>query len=77
MSTVTIPKIEYKTLVRRQARVERDLDILKKLVQSEIREEQILPSVLKRWERISRDLDRGKGRSFSSAKAMKKWLKDL
>lgn len=77
MNTITIPKKDYTTLVRRQQKVERELDVLKKIVQHEIREEQIHPSIAKRWERISSDLDRDKGRSFSSVKEMKKWLKQL
>jgi len=77
MITVTIPKKEYRNLIRRQERVEEELDILKKVVRREIQEQQIVPSVLKRWERISHDLDRGKGRSFSSAREMERWLKHL
>jgi len=73
----TITQKEYKNIILRQEKIEGDLDILKKIVQAEIREEQIRPAVLKRWERISDDLDAGKGRSFHSAKEMKKWLKNV
>jgi len=73
----TITEREYKNLVQRQAKVEGDLNILKKIVLLEAEEENIRPVVLRRWEKISRDLDRGRGRSFDSAKEVKKWLKHL
>ena len=75
MSTIT--QKEFKHLVRRQGRVEQELEILKKIVRQEVDETQIRPLVLKRWERISRDLDLGKGRAFDSALAMRSWLKRL
>lgn len=77
MNTVTIPQKEYRMLMQRQEKVERELDLLKKIIRKEMQEEQIRPSILKRWEGISRDLDHGKGHSFSGAKEMRKWLKNL
>ncbi|MBI2121947.1 MAG: hypothetical protein HYT98_02385 [Candidatus Sungbacteria bacterium] len=65
MNTVTIPKKEYYTLVSRQEKMEEELDILKTMVRAEIDEGYIRPTILRRWERISRDLDRGKGRVFN------------
>ena len=73
----TITSQEYKYLVRRQERMERELGVLREVVKQEVEERHIRPSVLKRWERISRDLDKGKGRSFSSLKEMNRWLKNL
>ena len=72
----SITQIEYKKLVQRQERVEKELYTLKEAVRREI-EEPINPSMTRRWERISRDLDDGKGRTFSSVKKMDEWLKDL
>lgn len=77
MNTITIPKKEYKNLVRRQATIEKEVDTLKQIVMAEIREERIKPSVLKRWDRISRDMDKGKGYSFSSPQEAVAWLKKL
>jgi len=37
----------------------------------------INPSLLKRYEKISLDLDKGKGKKFSSFSSFKKYLKDL
>ena len=72
----TITQTEYKKLVQRQDRVEKELHTLKEVVRKET-EEYINPLATKRWERISRDLDNGKGRTFSSIKKMNQWLKNL
>ena len=76
MPTIAIAPKEYKGLVKRQEKVEAELDILKRIILLD--EEKLLrPSVLKRWERISGDLDRGKGRVFDSVAEMRNWLKNL
>ena len=67
----------YKHLIQRQARVEREVEILRQLVERQADEANVRPAVLKRWERISQDLDRGKGRRFTSARAARAWLKRL
>jgi len=76
MTTVTIPKSEYMNLVQRQRRIEKKLDFLEKVV-IEDDERYIRPSVLKRWDRISKDLDKGKGTRFLSVKEAKKFLDKL
>ena len=77
MNTVAISKKEYKTLLQRQRKVEEELDIVKSLLKQEIEEEQIQSTVLKRWERISHDLDRGQKHIFSSTKSVLAYLKHL
>lgn len=72
-----ITQKEYKNLLQRQERVEREVNRLKAIVRTEDVEAHIKPEVLKRWERISRDIDSGKGRVFSSVDEMRKWLKKL
>ena len=77
MAIATITKKEYEVLLKRQEKVEEELGIMKKALWIVSDEEKIRPSILKRWEKISRGLDRGEGRSFASAKEIKKWLKSL
>lgn len=77
MNTVTIPKKEYKSMIQRQQKLEREMSAVKSLLRQEIGEEQIKPSVLKRWERISHEMDRGKGYFFSSPKEALSWLKKI
>lgn len=76
MTTITIPKKEYQNIIQRQSFIEKEMAFLRKTL-FELDEVNIKPSVLRRWERISRELDRGQGRSFSSFKGMKEWLKRL
>lgn len=76
MVTVTISKKEYDTIILKQSLIENELAFLKKRL-FELDEINIRPSVLRRWEHISRKLDKGNGRSFSSFKEMREWLKNL
>lgn len=75
MNVITLPKKEYQNLIRRQSQIEKELTILRKIVQAEVSEERIRPAALKRWDRISRDLDQGRGRTFTSVREMKLWLR--
>lgn len=68
---------EIKTIFSRQEKMEKELGTLKEVVRIALIEEQVRPSVLKRWERISLDLDNGRGRVFASAREMGKWLKTI
>lgn len=77
MPTTTITQKEFRDLLKRQEKVERALDILKQIVKMESEEQRIHPSILRRWERISREMDRDKGRAFYSMARMKQWLKNL
>jgi hypothetical protein len=76
MTTVTLPIKIYQTLLKRQEKVEEELGAIRKIIRSEW-DGLIRPQALKRWERISRDLDKGSGRSFTSLAEMKKWLRKL
>ncbi|MDP3052757.1 MAG: hypothetical protein Q8N22_02245 [bacterium] len=76
MVTITIPKKEYQNIIQRQSLLEKEMGFLRKTL-FELDEINIKPSVLRRWERISRELDRGHGRSFSSFSEMKGWLRNL
>ncbi len=77
MNIITIPKKTYQNLIRRQSQIEKELTILRKIVRAEVVEERVRPAIIKRWDRISRDLDQGKGRSFTSLREMDAWLRKL
>lgn len=68
---------EYKELFRRQNKLEDAFEALRKVVDSEFDEDRIRSSALKKWERISRDMDKGKGKFFNSPEEAKKWLKNF
>ncbi|MBI4159732.1 hypothetical protein HY504_01065 [Candidatus Wolfebacteria bacterium] len=76
MATITIPKKQYRNILDRQLLIEKEMAFLKKNILA-FDEANIRSSVLSRWEHISRKLDRGEGRSFSSLKEMRGWLKSL
>lgn len=76
MQTTTITKTEYKKIVKNQELLQVQLNNLQKIVFEEVREE-VRPSVIKRWEKRSRDIDQGKGISFKNFSAFKSYLKEL
>lgn len=64
---------QLNSLFRRQEKMEKELALLKKTVLTDD-DRYIRPEILKKWERISHDMDKQKGRSFASVSAMRKWL---
>lgn len=77
MDTITLPRQTYKTLLKRQERTEKELETIKDLIKTHVEDLSIRPAALKRWERISGNIDRGRGRSFTSVEKMRKWLARL
>jgi len=68
-------KQEIKEILRRQDKLEEAFEALKKIVDSEYDEDRIKPSALKKWDKISRDMDNGKGTFFNSPEEARKWLR--
>ncbi len=73
MTTITIPIKEYKQSIQMQKSILSRLNLLQKVV-FESSKDEIDSSVLKRYEKISTDLDNGKGKKFSSFSSFKKYL---
>ncbi|OGZ44044.1 MAG: hypothetical protein A3J55_01280 [Candidatus Ryanbacteria bacterium RIFCSPHIGHO2_02_FULL_45_17b] len=67
---------QLNSLFHRQEKVEKELDLLKKVVLMDD-ERFIRSDILKKWERVSHNLDKKEGRSFTSIAEMKKWLTNL
>jgi hypothetical protein len=76
MTTITIPKKEYQDVIRGQRDILSRLDFLQKVVIETSRDE-IDPRVILRLEKISSNLDKGKGKRFSSITSFKNYLKKL
>lgn len=76
MTTATLQK-EYQNLIKRQKRIEKDFEVLKRFVFTEIDEAHIQPTMLQRWDKISHNLDLQKGHFFASRKEVKQWLDNL
>ena len=76
MNTVTLPKNEYMQILETQEKLKEDLARLENAV-SFIAQDEVSPTYLKRLEKISRGLDVGKGKRFSSVSAVRKYFKSL
>lgn len=76
MNTITIPIKEYKQSIQMQKSILSRLDHLQKVI-FESSKDEINPSLMKRLEKISLNLDTGKGRRFSSSSSFKDYLRDL
>lgn len=63
-------------IFKRQDMLDKKLDVLMRQIFSSD-ESNIRPEILRRWDKISRDLDHGKGRKFSSVKEVKEWFKNI
>jgi hypothetical protein len=76
MTTITIPIKEYKQSIQMQKNILSRLDLLQKVI-FESSKDEVNPSVMKRLERISFDLDNNKGKKFSSISSFKNYLRNL
>lgn len=66
---------EYKEILRRQDKLEEAFEAIKNIVDGAFDDARIKPSALKKWEKISREMDNGKGLFFNSPEEARKWLK--
>ena len=73
----TITQKEYKEIIYRQDKLEKAFKAIRQIVDSEFDDDRIKPSALRKWEKISRELDNGKGHFFNSQEDARKWLKTL
>jgi hypothetical protein len=76
MTTITIPIKEYKQSIQIQKSILSRLDLLQKAVFENSKDE-ISPSVIKHFEKISLDLDNNKGKNFNSISSFKNYLRNL
>lgn len=76
MNSKTITQTEYKKLLEDQKELRSNVGELKKII-LEVASEELKPSVIKRLERRSRDIDRGKGKRFNNLTSLKSYLARL
>ena len=74
--TATITKTEYKKILKNQDELSSRLNDLQRVV-LEIAQEEVRPSVLRRWEKRMLDADQGKGRRFNNLSSFQKYLRAL
>ena len=76
MTTAILQK-EHQNLIKRQRKIEKDFEVLKTLVFTEVDEANIQPVAFKKWDKISHDLDQKKGYFFISRKELRQWFKSI
>lgn len=76
MNTITLPKIEYRKILRNQSDFTKELHQLKSVVKIALADE-VTDRVKARLEKQSKIMDRGGGRRFKSMREFSKYLKDL
>lgn len=76
MNTITIPKNTYEKIIETQKKLLFQVDILQKYILEANKEELGLP-VIRRLEKISRNIDNGKGKRFRSASSVAAYLNTL
>ncbi len=76
MTTITIPKSEYTKIIKTQNELKKRVDFLQKKFEEEILDE-VTPNYVRKLERISAGMNKGKGVKFSSASDMRKYLDNL
>ncbi len=79
MSTETISKTEYNSLLRDHQKLVTKVSLLESLVGDLVQDEgeEVNPIYLKKWEKINKEMDKGKGRRFKTVASFKKYLKNL
>ena len=76
MTTITIPKTEYKEIIKTQEKLSQKLDLIQRMIIELIRDE-INSQYSKKINRLSQEIDQGKGIKFSNLREMKKYLNSL
>lgn len=77
MNTITIPKNEYKKMLKKQVELQSQITDLRDFIIETIKKEELKPFAIKRIEKISRSIDKGSGKKFNSIGSLKSYLKCL
>lgn len=77
MSTIIIPKSEYKKILRKQVNLQTQIADLKNFVIKEIKIDELNSSVIKQMGKISKSIDKGNGKFFNSITSLRSYLKNL
>lgn len=76
MQLVAIPKNEYRKILQNQEELRSEVSALRQIVAEEFSEE-LRPSIKRRLERISKEMDQGRGHRFKSVAEFKKFMHEL
>jgi len=73
MNTVTLPKTEYKKIVDTQKKLRSQIISLREFVIEQTRDE-LKPSIIKKLQKLSADIDKGEGKHFRSLSSFKTYF---
>jgi len=77
MNTMTIPKTEYRDIIKRQEIIEHQVNILRAIVSRELLENHISDAYKKKLDILSKDIQDGKCIKFKNSAGVKKYFKSL
>lgn len=77
MQLVTIPKTEYNRILQNQEELRSEVSALRKALLTDEDDWKLKPSVKRRLDRLSKELDEGRGRRFKNIKEFSKYLRNL
>ena len=77
MNTMTIPKTEYRDIIKRQEIIEHQVNILRAIVSRELLENHISDAYKKKLDILSKDIQDGKCIKFKNRAGVKKYFKSL
>ena len=76
MNTVSIPRIEYQNILKTQKELRSKVAVIENIISDSLLDE-VSQKYAKKLERISSEMDKGKGVRFSSVREMKRYLRAL
>ena len=76
MPTITVDRKTINNLIKKQEATNREIRVLKDII-FEIAKDEIRPTVVKRFSKISKELDKNRGRRFGSFSAFKTYIRNL
>jgi len=76
MNTITLPKTEYRKILRNQADLSREFHQFRSVIKVALADE-VTDQVKARLEKQSKMMDRGEGKRFKSMREFSQYLKNL
>lgn len=77
MNTVLIPKKEYKQILKTQDILSSQVSDLKKFIANIVANDELNVRTVKKLEKISKDIDGGKGKRFNTVTSLKTYLRNI
>ncbi|MBT4894749.1 hypothetical protein HON59_01655 [bacterium] len=76
MNTITLSKTKYLNIQDSQKKLMQKVELMQKML-LELAEDNVLPKYADKLNKISADMDKGKGVKFANARDMEKYLNEI